>query len=69
MAAAAAVRISVDDLARGAGISRSTFYFYFRSKDAVLLTLLDRVSENVEKAVEDPLDRLAENPCGTCVSA
>ena len=31
--------ISVDDLARGAGISRPTFYFYFASKDAVLLTL------------------------------
>lgn len=35
--------ISVDDLARGAGISRPTFYFYFSSKDAVLLALLDRV--------------------------
>src|SRR3954452_12353363 len=35
--------VSVDDLARGAGISRPTFYFYFASKDAVLLTLLDRV--------------------------
>lgn len=37
--------ISVDDLARGAGISRPTFYFYFPSKDAVVLTLLDRVAE------------------------
>jgi TetR/AcrR family transcriptional regulator, ethionamide resistance regulator len=35
--------ISVDDLARGAGISRPSFYFYFPSKDAVLLALLDRV--------------------------
>lgn len=35
--------ISVDDLARGAGISRPSFYFYFASKDAVLLTLLNRV--------------------------
>jgi AcrR family transcriptional regulator len=35
--------ISVDDLARGAGISRPTFYFYFPSKDAVLLTLVERV--------------------------
>jgi AcrR family transcriptional regulator len=35
--------ISVDDLARGAGISRPTFYFYFGSKEAVLLTLLDRM--------------------------
>ena len=31
--------ISVDDLAKGAGLSRPTFYFYFPSKDAVLLTL------------------------------
>ncbi|NIH84478.1 TetR/AcrR family transcriptional regulator [Amycolatopsis granulosa] len=42
--------ISTDDLARGAGISRPTFYFYFRSKDAVLLTLLDRVTEEAERA-------------------
>jgi AcrR family transcriptional regulator len=42
--------ISVDDLARGAGISRPTFYFYFRSKDAVLLTLLDRVIAEADRA-------------------
>jgi AcrR family transcriptional regulator len=35
--------ISVDDLARGAGISRPTFYFYFPSKDAVVLTIIDRL--------------------------
>jgi AcrR family transcriptional regulator len=35
--------ISVDDLAKGAGLSRPTFYFYFPSKESVLLTLLDRV--------------------------
>jgi AcrR family transcriptional regulator len=38
-------QISVEDLARGAGISRPTFYFYFPSKDAVLLTLVDRLVE------------------------
>jgi AcrR family transcriptional regulator len=42
--------ISVDDLARGAGISRPTFYFYFPSKDAVLLTLLDRVIAEADAA-------------------
>ena len=41
--------ISVDDLARGAGISRPTFYFYFASKDAVLLTLLDRVVDEARE--------------------
>src|SRR5947209_215272 len=37
--------ISVDDLARGAGISRPTFYFYFASKEAVLLALMDGLVE------------------------
>src|SRR5919108_4642572 len=43
-------QISIDDLARGAGISRPTFYFYFPSKDAVLLTLLDRVVDEANAA-------------------
>jgi AcrR family transcriptional regulator len=45
--------ISIDDLARGAGISRPTFYFYFPSKDAVLLTLLDRVAAEADAAAFD----------------
>ncbi|WP_347057109.1 TetR/AcrR family transcriptional regulator [Blastococcus sp. HT6-30] len=44
--------ISVDDLARGAGISRPTFYFYFSSKDAVLLALLDRVVAEADAAMQ-----------------
>jgi TetR/AcrR family transcriptional regulator, ethionamide resistance regulator len=44
--------ISVDDLAQGAGISRSAFYFYFSAKDAVVLTLVDRVVEQAD-AVRD----------------
>jgi AcrR family transcriptional regulator len=54
--------ISIDDLARGAGISRPTFYFYFPSKDAVLLTLLDRVVEQGQTAAGDVLDHLADDP-------
>jgi TetR/AcrR family transcriptional regulator, ethionamide resistance regulator len=50
--------ISVDDLAKGAGISRPTFYFYFPSKDAVLVTLLERVIVEADSA----LDRLIDNP-------
>lgn len=50
--------ISVDDLAKGAGISRPTFYFYFPSKEAVLLTLLDRVLTEADSA----LQALAERP-------
>ena len=42
----------MDDLAKGAGISRPTFYFYFPSKEAVLLTLLDRVIDEADAALE-----------------
>lgn len=51
--------VSIDDLARGAGISRPTFYFYFRSKDAVLLALLDRVVEEADRASLNVLARPA----------
>jgi len=52
--------ISVDDLARGAGISRPTFYFYFASKEAVLLTLLDGLVEEARQGVA--LAMLASDP-------
>jgi TetR/AcrR family transcriptional regulator, ethionamide resistance regulator len=54
--------ISVDDLARGAGISRPTFYFYFASKDAVLLTLLDRVVQEVESTIDELRDSFPADP-------
>jgi len=54
--------VSVDDLAQGAGISRSAFYFYFDSRDAVLRTLADRVSEWVHGASEAWLRRTDESP-------
>jgi AcrR family transcriptional regulator len=54
--------ISVDDLARGAGISRPTFYFYFASKEAVLLTLMDRLVEEARSGVE--LELLSKDPAG-----
>jgi AcrR family transcriptional regulator len=54
--------ISVEDLAKGAGISRPTFYFYFPSKDAVLLTLVDRTVEEAASSREEALAKLAEDP-------
>ncbi|GHF52681.1 AcrR family transcriptional regulator [Amycolatopsis bartoniae] len=53
--------ISIDELARGAGISRPTFYFYFRGKDAVLLALLDRVAEEADRASSRVLDEPNED--------
>jgi AcrR family transcriptional regulator len=54
--------ISVDDLARGAGISRPTFYFYFRSKDAVLLTLLGRVVAEADASTRAAFELPAGSP-------
>jgi AcrR family transcriptional regulator len=54
--------ISIDDLARGAGISRPTFYFYFPSKEAVLLTLVDRMVEEARTGQGDALERFSEDP-------
>jgi AcrR family transcriptional regulator len=57
--------ISIEDLTQAVGISRPAFYFYFSSKDAVVLTLLDRmvdasfaaVEQKVAAAVGDPVER------------
>jgi AcrR family transcriptional regulator len=43
--------ISIEDLARGAGISRPSFYSYFSSKDEVVIELLARVIEEVDRAL------------------
>lgn len=51
--------ISVDDLAKGAGISRSTFYFYFPSKDAVVLTIVDRLVAAAARSRGEALTTLA----------
>lgn len=51
--------LSVDDLARGAGISRPTFYFYFPSRDAVVLTIVDRLVASLAGSREQALATLA----------
>lgn len=52
--------ISVDDLAKGAGISRPTFYFYFPSKDAVVLTIIDRLVADAADSRQEALATLAQ---------
>src|SRR5262249_605083 len=52
----------VDDIAKGAGISRPTFYFYFASKEAVLLTLFDRMVAEAKASVADVLESVAADP-------
>ena len=52
--------ISVDDLAKGAGISRPTFYFYFPSKAAVVLTIIDHLVADAGGGREAILTALAD---------
>lgn len=54
--------ISVDDLAKGAGISRPTFYFYFKSKDAVLLSLLEPMIAAADREFVGAVQRLPADP-------
>ena len=53
---------SVDDLAKGAGISRPTFYFYFQSKNAVLLSLLDQMNNKAHAALKALRAKLSGDP-------
>jgi TetR/AcrR family transcriptional regulator, ethionamide resistance regulator len=53
---------SVDDLAKGAGISRPTFYFYFPSKNAVLLSLLDQMNNKANAALAALGGKLSGDP-------
>jgi TetR/AcrR family transcriptional regulator, ethionamide resistance regulator len=54
--------ISVDDLAKGAGLSRPTFYFYFKSKEAIFLTLVEPLIARVDKNLEGASARVPQDP-------
>src|SRR5687767_219387 len=54
--------ITVDQLAKGAGISRPTFYFYFESREAVLAALAERLLDELFAAAELWLRRNDEAP-------
>jgi AcrR family transcriptional regulator len=54
--------IGVDELAAGAGISRSSFYFYFESKNAVLRALVERLADEMYAEAEGWLEREDDSP-------
>ena len=54
--------VSVDDLAKGAGISRPTFYFYFPSKEAVLLSLLDPLIKRADTGFDSAMEDMPAEP-------
>ena len=53
--------VSVDDLAKGAGLG-PTFYFYFKSKEAVLLSLIEPVIATADAEIDDAIQRLPADP-------
>ena len=52
-------RVTIDEVARHAGIGKGTVYLHFRSKDALFLTVLLRVQRAI---VERMADRMAAQP-------
>lgn len=47
-----AAEITVDELAAAAGISRTSFYFYFPSMDAVLTALMQEVQQTLDATID-----------------
>ncbi|HEX3794840.1 MAG TPA: TetR/AcrR family transcriptional regulator [Acidimicrobiales bacterium] len=47
--------ITIDELSTGAGISRSSFYFYFDSRAAVIRALADRTSVELSQSIRTAL--------------
>jgi AcrR family transcriptional regulator len=54
--------IGIDEIANAAGISRSSFYFYFASREALLRTLGERAQEEVFASASGWLNRTDEPP-------
>jgi len=56
--------ITIEELAAGAGISRSTFYFYFDSREAVIRALAEQVADRLIDSVTVPVERGERTPEG-----
>jgi AcrR family transcriptional regulator len=54
--------IGIDEIAQAAGISRSSFYFYFASREALLRTLGERAQQEVLASADAWLNRTDEPP-------
>lgn len=57
-------RSSVDTIAANAGLTKRTFYAYFRSKDDLLAAVLQRYEELAEQRLEHIGDRLPADRIG-----
>lgn len=56
-------RVTVDELAARAGVSKRTIYRYFRSKDEIIEALLDRFMHQMAAGIEQAV-RTEEKPAG-----
>src|SRR3982074_2050512 len=54
--------IGIDEIAQAAGISRSSFYFYFASREALLITMGERAQDEVFASAASWLNRTDEPP-------
>ena len=54
--------IGIDEIAQAAGLSRSSFYFYFASREALLRTLGERAQDEVFESANAWLNRTDEPP-------
>jgi AcrR family transcriptional regulator len=54
--------ITIEELAKGAGISRPSFYFYFESREAVIRALARKVSEGLLDTVSGVTAPTTETP-------
>lgn len=63
---------TLDEIAAAAGISRRTFFHYFKSKDEILVSLQSDMGEMIAKAVRDapddqrPLDAVRDAVIAVC---
>jgi AcrR family transcriptional regulator len=60
-------KVTISDIAKGAGTGKGTIYLYFRSKDEIMLALVDMTNERITRDLEKiaasggpPQDRLRE---------
>jgi AcrR family transcriptional regulator len=58
-------RVTIDEVARHAGIGKGTVYLHFRTKEALFLTVLLRAQEGVARRI---VDRLESHPANVMPS-
>jgi TetR/AcrR family transcriptional regulator, ethionamide resistance regulator len=54
--------VTVDEIAKGAGISRSAFYFHYESREAVLYALTEQITEELYESGTAWFRRTDESP-------